>query len=189
MISKSFITQLQKAHINQEKERIKIIKSSNPILHSSKRLIFSLHRQDLKKAEEEIKRLEKDIFYMQKKLGANRLEQEGSYKAAIEEFVESHLFWQWLKNKKIVKIKNLKIKQDTYLAAFSDLAGEIARYCTNQAAKHNFKEVKRASEDVSKLISCLTEFDFTGYLRTKYDQAKSHLKKIEQINYDINIRK
>jgi hypothetical protein len=29
----------------------------------------------------------------------------------------------------------------------------------------------------------------TGYLRTKYDQAKGNLRKIEQIDYEIKIRK
>ena len=65
----------------------------------------------------------------------------------------------------------------------------MSRYTTNQATKQKYKEVKRASEDASELLAFLTEFDFTGYLRTKYDQARSHLKKIEQVNYDISIRK
>ena len=34
----------------------------------------------------------------------------------------------------------------------------------------------------------LVEFDMTGYLRTKYDQAKRNLRKIEQIDYEIKIR-
>jgi len=38
-------------------------------------------------------------------------------------------------------------------------------------------------------MSELVEFDMTGYLRTKYDQAKGNLRKIEQINYEINLRK
>ena len=38
-------------------------------------------------------------------------------------------------------------------------------------------------------MASLVEFDMTGYLRTKYDQAKSSLRKIEQIDYDIKIRK
>jgi hypothetical protein len=35
----------------------------------------------------------------------------------------------------------------------------------------------------------LVEFDMTGYLRTKYDQAKGNLRKIEQIHYEINLKK
>ncbi|MFP4514689.1 MAG: hypothetical protein ACLFNO_01640 [Parcubacteria group bacterium] len=188
MIKKSFVQKLKKDHVEKNKERSKIIKSSNPILHDSKRIIFSLHRQDYNKAENDLKKLEEDIKKLQKNLGAARLEQEGSYKAAIEEFLEAHLFWQWLTKHKIEKLKNLKLSHESYLGAISDLIGEMARFCTNQAAKHNTKEVTRASEDASELLASLTEFDFTGYLRTKYDQARGHLKKIEQVNYDISIR-
>jgi translin len=189
MIRKSFALKLKKEHIEKNKERSKIIRSSNPILHDSKRIIFSLHRQDFKKAETDLKQLEEDIKKLQKNLGVNRLEQEGSYKAAIEEFLEAHLFWQWLSKYKIEKLKGIKLSHESYLAAISDLIGEMSRYCTNQATKQNIKEVSRASKDASELLVSLTEFDFTGYLRTKYDQARGHLKKIEQVNYDISIRK
>jgi predicted translin family RNA/ssDNA-binding protein len=90
---------------------------------------------------------------------------------------------------KIEKLKGIKLSHESYLAAISDLIGEMSRYCTNQATKQNIKEVSRASKDASELLASLTEFDFTGYLRTKYDQARGHLKKIEQVNYDISIRK
>ncbi|MCF7794979.1 hypothetical protein K9M50_01300 [Patescibacteria group bacterium] len=189
MIKKTFVNKLKKEHIEKNKERSKIIRSSNPILHDSKRIIFSLHRQDFKKAETELKKLEEEVKKLQKNLGVNRLEQEGSYKAAIEEFLEAHLFWQWLTNYKIEKLKELKLSHESYLGAISDLIGEMARYSTNQATKQNTKEVARASEDASELLASLTEFDFTGYLRTKYDQARGHLKKIEQVNYDISIRR
>jgi translin len=189
MIRKSFVSKLKKEHIDKNKERSKIIRSSNPILHDSKRIIFSLHREDFKKAETDLKNLEESIKKLQKNLGVNRVEQEGSYKAAVEEFLEAHLFWQWLTKHKIEKLTGLKLSHDSYLAAISDLVGEMSRYCTNQATKHNTEEVARASKDASDLLASLTEFDFTGYLRTKYDQARGHLKKIEQVNYDISIRK
>jgi translin len=189
MIRKSFILKLKKEHLEKNKERSQIIQSSNHILHDSKRIIFALHRQDFKKAETNLKQLEETIKKLQKNLGINRLEQEGSYKAAMEEFLEAHLFWQWLTKYKIEKLKGIKLNHESYLGAISDLVGEMARYSINQAIKQNIKEVIRVSKDASELLASLTEFDFTGYLRTKYDQARSHLKKIEQINYDISIRK
>ena len=38
------------------------------------------------------------------------------------------------------------------------------------------------------VVRGLTEMDFSGYLRTKYDQAKSHLRKAEEILYDLSLR-
>ncbi len=34
----------------------------------------------------------------------------------------------------------------------------------------------------------LIDFDMTGYLRTKYDQARGHLRKLEQMAYEIKLR-
>ncbi|NCD00623.1 hypothetical protein EOL94_00800 [bacterium] len=189
MLNKTFVNSLKKTYKTKEDERFKIINISNPVLHDAKRIIFSLHRGGNKKAEKDLNILEKNILDMQKKFGWERLEKEGSYKAAIEEYLEAKLFFNWLNGIKIDKVKTLKLSYSSYLGALSDLCGEIARFCTNEAAKHNLKAVDKSFSDVSKIVSCLTEFDFTGYLRTKYDQARSHLRKIEQINYEVNLRK
>ena len=34
----------------------------------------------------------------------------------------------------------------------------------------------------------LIDFDMTGYLRTKYDQSRGHLRKLEQMTYEIKLR-
>ncbi len=34
----------------------------------------------------------------------------------------------------------------------------------------------------------LVDLDLTGYLRTKYDQARGHLRKLEQMAYEIKLR-
>ena len=58
-----------------------------------------------------------------------------------------------------------------------------------QLQKGKYGEVKKIKEIINDIMTELVEFDLTGYLRTKYDQAKSNLKKIEQIDYEIKIRK
>lgn len=189
MISSNFVNNLKKSYKNKEQERFKIINLSNPLLHDSKRIIFALHRLETKKAKAELLKIESYLKKIQKQLGAPRLEQEGSYKAAIEEYLEARFFYNWQTDEIIEPLKDLIINHESYLGALSDLCGEIARYSINQAAKKNFSAVDKAYSDVSKILSYLTEFDFTGYLRTKYDQARGHLRKIEQVNYDINIRK
>jgi len=189
MIKTTLIDSLKKDHKARDRERSKIIGRSNPILHDSKRIIFSLHRSDFAKADEQMIKVEKEIDNLQDQFGYKRLEEEGAYKAAMEEYLEAKLFHLWINKKEVTKIKGRKISHSSYLGALSDVAGEMVRYAINQAAKNNLTEVGRAKEDVSELISYLTEFDFTGYLRTKYDQARSHMRKIEQINYEVNLRK
>jgi|AntAceMinimDraft_4_1070372.scaffolds.fasta_scaffold09474_3 predicted translin family RNA/ssDNA-binding protein len=189
MINVSFVNKLKKSYKDKEQERFKIINLSNPLLHDSKRIIFALHRLEIEKAKKELIKIENYLKKLQKQLGAPRLEQEGSYKAAMEEYLEAKFFYSWQTGETINQIKDLQISHESYLGALSDLCGEIARYSINQAAKKNYSAVDKAYRDVSKILSYLTEFDFTAYLRTKYDQARGHLRKIEQINYDINIRK
>jgi Translin family. len=75
-----------------------------------------------------------------------------------------------------------------YLAALR-LTGEMVRLATNEAAAGNTGRVEELKGQVNEIMESLVEFDFTGYLRTKYDQAKGSLKKIEQINYEVKIRK
>jgi len=57
------------------------------------------------------------------------------------------------------------------------------------ATDGKFKEVKKIHQIADDIMAELVEFDMRSYLRTKYDQAKGHLRKIEQINYEINLRK
>jgi len=75
------------------------------------------------------------------------------------------------------------------LGGICDLTGELVRRAINQAAEGNLQEVDKIKQIINEIMSELVEFDMTGYLRTKYDQAKTNLRKKEQINYEINIRK
>ncbi len=188
MINANFINKLKKDYQNKERERIKIIVFSNNILHQSKKIIFSLQRNEIIQAQENINLLKEIIIKKQKELNIKRLEQEGSYKAAMEEFAEACLFSQWLENKKVSKIDKINISHDCYLGALSDLCGEIARFSVNQAAKKEILIIEKAYQDTLEIISHLNQFNLTGPLRNKYDQACNHLRKIEQVNYDVKIR-
>ena len=77
----------------------------------------------------------------------------------------------------------------SYLGGICDATGELVRRAVNEAAAGNFGEVEKIKGIINDVIAELVQFDLTGYLRTKYDQAKGNLRKIEQINYEIKIRK
>ncbi len=189
MINKKFIQKLKKEHTDNNSERRQIISLSNIVLHDSKRVIFSLHRGDRKKAERSLADIEKILKKLQKKFSFNRVSKEGSYKAAVEEYVEAKVFYLVINDKEIDKFKGLKIDFDSYLGGICDLTGELVRRATNKAASGDLEEVKKINEYINEIMAELVEFDMAGYLRTKYDQARASLRKIEQINYDISIRK
>ena len=189
MINKKFIQKLKQDYDKSEKERRQIISRSNIVLHDSKRVIFSLHRNNSSQAEKSLQEIEKILQDLEKEFSYDRLQKEGAYKAGVEEYVEAKMFYLVLNNKKVDEISNLKINFDGYLGGICDLTGEMVRRATNLAAEGKIKEVDEIKNAISDILAELVEFDITGYLRTKYDQAKNNLRKIEQINYEIKIRK
>lgn len=189
MINTKFIQKLKKDYNKNSGERRQIISLSNVILHDSKRVIFSLHRHDIKKAGESLVNIESVLKKLEKKFGHSRLIQEGSYKAGVEEYVEAKMFYLVMNGKKVDKISGINIEIDGYLGGICDLTGELVRLATNMAAAGKIDEVDKIKNIINEIMAELVEFDMTGYLRTKYDQAKGNLRKVEQINYDINIRR
>ena len=189
MIDKKFIQKLKEEHKEHNSERRQIISRSNIVLHDSKRVIFSLHRGDRKKAETSLAEIEVILKELQKKFSFNRVSKEGAYKAAVEEYVEAKVFYLVIDGKKIEKFKGIKINFESYLGGICDLTGELVRRATNKAAAGDIEEVAKIKEYINQIMEELVEFDMAGYMRTKYDQARASLRKIEQINYDINIRK
>jgi len=93
-----------------------------------------------------------------------------------------------LANKKISNIIGLKLDVTAYLGGLSDLTGELVRHATNLAAAGKTKAALDVKKIIDEVMSELVDFDMTSYLRTKYDQAKNNLRKIEQINYELSLR-
>ncbi len=189
MINKTFIKKLKKNYIDSSSERRQIISLANVVLHDSKRVIFALHRGDIKKGEDKFKEIEKILAKLDKKFGHKRVYQEGSYRAGVEEYVEAKMFYNVLTGKKIDKIKGVQLTYESYLGGICDTTGELVRRAVNEAARGNIKIAEDMKEIIGDVLAELVEFDMTGYLRTKYDQARGNLRKIEQINYEIKIRK
>ena len=188
MINKKFIKSLQKDYQESNSERRQIISLANVILHDSKRIIFALHRGDIKKAEESFSEIESIISKLEKKFGWKRIYEEGSFKAGVEEYVEAKMFYFVLVGKKIDAIKGMKFSYESYLGGICDTTGELVRRAVNEAAQGNMKEVEKINDIINEIMAELVEFDMTGYLRTKYDQGRGNLRKIEQVRYEVKLR-
>jgi len=188
MINKKFIEQLKKDYSQQENQRRQIIALSNDVLFHSKKAIFALHRNDIEKANSKLEEMEDILAQLENKFSLKRIEEEGAYRAAIEEYVEAKLLLMVLNNEKIDRIKSLHLNNDAYLGGICDLLGELVRKATNEAAAGNFNQVEKIKKFASDIMDQLIDFDMTGYLRTKYDQARGHLRKLEQMAYEIKLR-
>jgi predicted translin family RNA/ssDNA-binding protein len=189
MINKKFIQKLKKDYDKKIGERRQIISLSNIVLHDSKRVIFSLHRMDIEKASGLLENTERALSSLEKKFGHSRLVEEGAYKAAAEEYVEAKMYYRIMSGQKVDKISKIELDTDSLLGGICDLTGELVRRAINQASEGNMKEVEKIKKAINEIMAELVEFDITGYLRTKFDQAKTNLRKIEQISYEIKLRK
>lgn len=188
---------INKTHMNKMREslheyaliRREVIRETGDALHHAKRAIFSLHRDDRKEAEMKLKEAE-EIF---KKLHAKyktdlKTKDEGSYKAAVEEYVEASLFYQFLTTEKISEVKTFSIDPEVYLAGLCDVPGELYRYAIKAATAKDTQMVKKCSEAAGEIIGELIEFNLTSYLRTKFDQAKQAAQKLEYVVYELSLK-
>lgn len=189
MINKKLLAALLSAYRANESERRQIIAAANDILFEAKRGIFALHRQDFKGAAAKLAGMEESLANMEKRFGPERLYKEGSFKAAAEEYVECRTFYDVIRSQEIKPVKELHLDYESYLGGICDLIGELVRYATNQAAAGKFAAVAQAKARAEEIMAPLIDFDFTSYLRTKYDQARGHLRKLEQMSYEIRLRR
>lgn len=188
MINEKFLEQLKKDYRANESERRQINSAANNILFEAKRTIFALQRLDFKTAERKLAEIEKAFKNLEQHFGQTRLNREGGYRAAAEEYLEGKTFFAVIKNKSIEAVEDLTLDYEAYLGGVCDLIGELVRYATNQAAQGKFMAVAKIKKIAEKIMAQLIDFDMTGYLRTKYDQARGHLRKLEQMTYEIKLR-
>lgn len=189
MLKKTYVEKLKKNLHEYALIRRDVIKNSDDALHHAKRVVFDLHRGDVKEAIEKLKLVEsimKDLVKRHKK--NPEIQDEGVYAAALEEYVEASLFFQFLKNGEMGEVKGLDIPGEIYLAGLCDVPGELFRYAIRAATNHDIATVKRCSLAAEEIIGELMEFNLTKYLRNKFDQAKQAAHKLEVVVYEVTLR-
>jgi len=188
MTNKNFFKSLIDDYSRQSKSRRAIIAASSPVLFEAKTAIFSLHRDELEKAHESLERATATLKTLQSDYSLTRLEEEGAYKAAVEEFTEASFLEQVILEKTLSANLEISLSYEAYLGGLCDLVGELVRLATNRAAAGQLEAPAKLKIIAAKVLAILAPANFTGYLRTKYDQANSHLRKLEQMAYEIRLR-
>jgi len=188
-LCKKNINSIRKNLMEYDKKRLDIIKRSNTALHYSKRIIFALHRKNVAEAELKMKEVEKSFKEIAVKYKKEpKVFNEGSYKAAVEEYVEAKMFYNFLQGKKMGKIMEVNVEPFIYIAGLADVPGEMLRYAVMSATNKDFEMVKKCVEGGSEIVGEMMEFNLTSYLRTKLDQAKGAVRKLEQVRYEVSLR-
>jgi predicted translin family RNA/ssDNA-binding protein len=189
MLNPKLFQHLKKDFDFYGEERRQLIAASNDALMKAKQAIFAFHRDDLKGGNALLVEVEVIFHDLEKKFKQEeKLRHEGSYRAALEEYIEAKFFGGFLEGKKINFIKDLEIDADSYLAGLCDFTGELVRKAVLSATEKKFKKVEELVGGVKDIIAELIKFNLTGYLRTKYDQAKQNLRRAEEVLYDVKMR-
>lgn len=190
MIDETYFDGLRKRVAAYDTGRREVIKVSGDALAASKRAIFALHRDDQGKADQLLADAGKMLESVRESAKTNDdLAGEGSYRAALEEYFEAKLYHLWLKDGKIGPLEGEPDDYKIYLAAASDLTGEIQRRQVRLATEGTADEVRRLRDDIEAVVGQLLNMDLGGYLRTKFDQAKNNLRRAEDVLYDVTLRK
>ena len=178
---------LQKEVKEYDSLREEVIKKSRDVLKLSKLIIYAVHRDELDKAAKLVKEIEQEL----KKLDTiaakkDKLKFEGSYKVAVQEYVEALLYYYFVKEG---TIKDLKVDPAYFVAGLGDLPGELNRRAVFLAGKGKVDEVIAIRNVVDEIYGELLEFDLRdNELRKKVDAVKYELRKLEDLVLDLNLK-
>jgi len=180
-------TKLQKSIQSYDAERERLIKQSRVVLKLSKQVIYSVHRGEMKEATQLLKTIESEKVKLEKIAKHDpKMAYEGSYKVAIQEYVEAVLYYQFIKTGKLVDLKVLPVH---YVLGLADLPGELVRKAVFLAGKGKVSDVMKIKEEVDYLYGELLKFDFRdNEIRRKVDSVKYDLRKLEDLVLDLKLK-
>lgn len=163
---------------------------ANEALSKSKQAIFSLHRDDGTGARTRLSEARTLLDDCLKPITRHPdLLTDGQYQAALEEYTEAVLFEGYVERGVLDAVDGWKPSAATFLAGLCDATGEIVRFATRSVIRGDRAAAERAFQTVDQTVAFLLDIDLTGYLRTKADQAKKNLRSLEQMMYELSIRK
>ena len=183
MLDKKEFKAIQQDLENFEEKREEVIKKSREIIKLSKQVIYGLHRGD------NVDALVKTITKKVKELPAERFD-AGIQNVAVQEYVEALTLLAVVNGENIPTRKELEVDTENYLLGLCDLTGELVRKSVNTAIKGNKEEALKMKEIVEEIYGEFLKFEFrNGELRKKSDSIKWNLNKLEQLAYDLKIKK
>ena len=183
MLDKKEFKAIQKDLEDFEEKREEVIKKSREIIKLSKQVIYGLHRGD------NVDALARSITKKVKELPAEKFD-AGIQNVAVQEYVEAITLLAIVNGKSIPTRKQLEVDTENYLLGLCDLTGELVRKGVNTAIKGNKEEALKMKEIVEEIYGEFLKFEFrNGELRKKSDSIKWNLNKLEELAYDLKVKK
>jgi predicted translin family RNA/ssDNA-binding protein len=190
MLDKKDLESIKKDIEAVEAQRDTTIRASRDIIKLSKKTIYAVHRNDLKSAEKAVAEMKSEFKKLQASVKHPKLLSSGSFKVAVQEYVEALCFYELMKNNRIPTNTELKLDPEFYLMGLIDLTGELVRKAINSAIKDDYDTSVKLKGLVSDLYDELLLFDFAGgELRKKFDSIKYDLKKLDDLVLNLKLSK
>lgn len=187
-LPKPYLSSIKQQTLAYQVIRREVIKGTGDALHHAKKAIFALHRGDMKEADMHLTEAETFLNNIAKEYKKTpQAMQEGSWKAAVEEYVEASLLRAFLGGKPLKKITAVPVSDELFVSGLADVPGELYRYALKAGTAHDTKEIERALVLALSIVDTLIDFDFTKQMRVKFDQAKAALHKIERVAYEASM--
>jgi len=189
MLNKKDLNEMKAEMANFDLNREKVIKKARDVIKLSKKIIYSIHRNNID--EGLIKEIKKEKEELEKYIKKNKgLYYEGSFKVAIQEYVEAMLYYGFVKSKKVFSRKELEVQSYYYLLGLCDLSGELVRRAIHSATAGKYKDVEVIRNLVDDIYGTLLEFNIReNELRKKFDSIKYDIKKLDDLNYDLKVKR
>lgn len=155
----------------------------------SKQAIFSMQRGDAVRALELLGQAEGAL-----KSGLKivtkvvRLQNDGMWRSSLEEFTEAAFFCNAAQGKSLFPVHSITDDPDILIGGLSDTVGEFVRLAVQSATDGDAQRIDTLHTLAEQVIEFLLSIDATGQSRQKVDQARQHLRRLEDIRYDISRR-
>ena len=180
-------TKLREHIQNYDSERELLIKKSRDVLKLSKQIIYAVHRDEMDNAEKLIQEIETQKAELDKLAAhSKKMSTEGSYKVAIQEYVEALLYYHFVKSGELIE---LDVAPEHYVLGLGDLPGELVRKAVFLAGKGEVDKVIKIKDEVDMIYGELLKFDFRNNdIRRKVDGIKYDLRKLEDLVLDLKLK-
>ncbi len=185
MLSKNDFQEIRKELDEFEKKREEIIQKSRKIIQLSKQVIYAAQRDELNESEKALKEMKKEL----KDLGNHSFDTD-LHKTALQEYVEAVCYFEFVKNERIPTSKEIGVNSEYYLLGICDLTGELVRKAVNDVINKNYDDFKKIKNLVEEIYGEFLKFNFrNGELRKKSGSIKWNLKKLEDMEYELKMRR
>lgn len=187
MKNESFLQHLKSEHETFDALRRELIAAAAKAQGASKRAIFAVLREDEAGAKGLLAEAEDAFEAIRSKAERNpRLAHEGSFRAALEEYAEARFIAQIAWKGEVTALEGYD--EETQIAGLCDAVGEAVRLMTYYVTAGRDAEARTLKKRLDPIVAGLDMMEYSGYLRTKYDQARSHYRKAEDVLYELSLR-